>query len=128
MLHIPKIDDYLKILTDNERKDYVVEYFGEYFKSRKEKLCSKLCEKQNIRKLAELLYIFLTTPDEVEKYIELIWLNSSDECVCHYNNEILNLFDPELQLINTKPMIKDKFKKLLSELSSDNISLRIKKE
>ena len=72
MLHIPKIDDYLKILTDNEKKDYVVEYFGEYFKSRKKKLCSKLCEKQNIRKLAELLYIFLTTPDEVEKYIELI--------------------------------------------------------
>ena len=72
MLHIPKIDDYLKILTDNERKDYVIEYFGEYFKSKKEKLCSKLYEKQNIRKLAELLYIFPTTPDEVEKYIELI--------------------------------------------------------
>ena len=24
----------------------------------------------------------------------------------HYNVEILNIFDPELQLINTKPVIK----------------------
>ena len=29
---------------------------------------------------------------------------------------ILKLFDLELQLINTKPMLKKKFKKLLSEL------------
>ena len=29
---------------------------------------------------------------------------------------ILNLFNLELQLINTKPMIKNKFEKLLSEL------------
>ena len=29
---------------------------------------------------------------------------------------ILNLFDPELQLINTKLMIKNKLKELLSEL------------
>ena len=34
----------------------------------------------------------------------------------HYNVEILNLFDAELQLINTEPVIKNKFKKLLSEL------------
>ena len=31
-----------------------------------------------------------------------------------YNVEILNLLDPELQLINTKLVIKNKFKKLLS--------------
>ena len=42
-------------------------------------------------------------------------LNSSDKYVHRYNIEILNLFDPELQLVNTKPMIK----------SSDNISLRV---
>ena len=42
--------------------------------------------------------------------------NSSDNCVHCYNVEILKLFDPELQLINTKPMIKDKLKELLSEL------------
>ena len=29
-----------------------------------------------------------------------------------YNIEILNLFDPELQLINAKPMIKRKLKEL----------------
>ena len=59
-----------------------------------------------------MLYIFLTTPDEVEKYVES---NSSDNCVHHYNVEILNLFDPELKLINTKPIIKNKLKELLSE-------------
>ena len=42
--------------------------------------------------------------------------NCSDNCVHHYAVEILNLFDPELQLINTKPMIKIKLKELLSEL------------
>ena len=60
-----------------------------------------------------MLYIFLTTLDEVEKYIQS---NSCDNCVHHYNVEILNIFDPELQLINTKPMIKSKLKELLSEL------------
>ena len=42
--------------------------------------------------------------------------NSSDTCMHHYNIEILNLFDPELQLIKTKPVIKNKLKELLSEL------------
>ena len=60
-----------------------------------------------------MLYIFLTTPDEVEKYVQS---NSSDNCVHHYNVEILNLVDPELQLINNKPVIKNKLKELLSEL------------
>ena len=60
-----------------------------------------------------MLYIFLTTPDEKEKYVQS---NSSDNCVHHYNVEILNLFDPELQLINTKPVIKNKLKELVNEL------------
>ena len=34
----------------------------------------------------------------------------------HYNVEILNIFDSKLQLINTKPMIKNKLKEWLSEL------------
>ena len=35
----------------------------------------------------------------------------------HYSNvEILNLFNSELQLIKTKPIIKNKLKELLSEL------------
>ena len=67
MLHVTKMEDHLKILTDKEVTD-----FDEYFKSAKEKLCSKLCEGQNIVNVAELLYIFLTTHDEVEKYAEII--------------------------------------------------------
>ena len=39
--------------------------------------------------------------------------NYSDNCVHHYNVEILNLFDPELQLINQ--WLK-KLKELLSKL------------
>ena len=97
MLYIPKIDDYLKILTDEEVEDFIAIHFSEYFKSvRKE---------QNLKKIAKSHYIFLTTPDEVQS-------NSSDNCVHHYNAEILNLFDPELQLINTKPVIKKKIKRI----------------
>ena len=35
-----------------------------------------------------------------------------------YDVEILNIFDLELQLINTKPMIKNKLEELLSELKN----------
>ena len=70
-------------------------------------------EEQNLRKVAKLLYIFLTTPDEVENYIQS---NSSDNCIHHYNVKIFNLFNPELQLINTKPVIKNKLRGLLSKL------------
>ena len=44
ILYLPKIGDYLKILTDNEVKDIAVIHFGEYFKSTNEKLYSKLYE------------------------------------------------------------------------------------
>ena len=74
---------------------------------------SKLSEKQNIRKVAKSPYIFLTTPDEVEKYVQS---NTSDNSVHHYNVEILNFFDPELQLSRTKSMIKNKTTKLFCEL------------
>ena len=103
-------------MADNEVKDFVGKNFGEYFKSTKEKLYSKLSEEQNIRKVVESFYIFLTTPDEVEKYFEMIQSNSSYNCVHCSKIEILNLFDPELQLINTKPLILNKLKELLSEL------------
>ena len=107
MLYFPKIDYYLKILTDNEVKDFVAINVSEYFK------CIK--EKQNLWKVAKLLNIFLTTPDEVEKYVQS---NSSDNCVHHYTIEIVNLFDPEVQLVKTKPMIKNKLKGLLSDLKN----------
>ena len=43
----------------------------------------------------------------------------------------LNIFDPELQLINNKPVIKNKLKELLSELKNPKVQtilvLRYKK-
>ena len=116
MLCIPKIGNYLKILSDDEVKDFLVINFSGYFKSMREKLYSKLSEEKNLRKFAELLDIFLTTPDDVEKYVEMIQSSSSDNCICHFNIKILNLFDPELQLINTKTIIKNKLKEFLTDL------------
>ena len=63
-------------------------------------------------------YTFLVTPDEVEKYAKMMQSNSSDNCVHHYNIKVLNIFDLELQLINTKPTIKNKLKELLNELKT----------
>ena len=77
MLYIAKIEDCLKILTGDEVKDFVAIIFREYFRS--------IREKQNLRKVDESFYIFLTTPDEVEKYVQS---NSSDNCVDRYNVEI----------------------------------------
>ena len=51
MFYILRICDYLKILTDDEVKDFVVINFGEYFKSMKEKLHYKIYEEENIRTL-----------------------------------------------------------------------------
>ena len=98
MLHIPKIDDYLKILTEEEVKGFVAINVSEYFKSAKEKFYSKLNEERNLRKVAKSLYIFLTTPDEVGKYAKMIQSNSSDNFEYGCNIMILNLFDQELQL------------------------------
>ena len=52
---------------------------------------SKLCEEQNSRKVAELLYIFLTPPNDLKN--EMMQSNSSDNCVHYYNIANLNLFD-----------------------------------
>ena len=94
MLYIPKIDDYIKVLIYEEMNDFVAMNLREYFKF--------IIEEQNLRKVAKSLYIFLTALDEVEKYIQS---NFFDNCIHHYKIEILNRFDPELQLINTKPVI-----------------------
>ena len=42
--------------------------------------------------------------------------SASDKCVSVYIIKILNLFNPEFQLINTKPIIK--IKALLGELKN----------
>ena len=85
MLYISKICDYLKILTDDEVKNLVVINFGEYFKSGRKKLYSKLKEEQTLRKVIESLYIFLTTPDEEKKYLGMMESSFSNNCVCHFN-------------------------------------------
>ena len=61
-MYIPKIDDYLKILTDEEAKDFVAINSSEYLKS--------IREEQNLRKVAKSLYIFLRTPAKVEKCVQ----------------------------------------------------------
>ena len=58
-MYLPKIDDYLKILTDTKVYDFVAINFSEYVKSTR--------QEQNLRKVTKLLYIFLETLDEVEK-------------------------------------------------------------
>ena len=105
-------------------------------------ICYNLSEEENLRKVAELLYIFLTAFDDVEKYIEVMQSSSSDKYVHRhnietvnlfdlalYNIEILNLFDLSLRLINTKTMIKNRSKKFLSQLEkfycSGNIIFRL---
>ena len=62
MLYIPKINDYLEILTVEE----VI--FTEF-----------TSEKQNLRLVAKLLYFFPTTPDEVQS-------NSSDNYIYPFNH------------------------------------------
>ena len=57
MLHIPKVDDCLKILTHEVVEDFVAINFSEYFKS--------ITEEQNLRKVAKFLVIFLTTSAKV---------------------------------------------------------------
>ena len=53
MLYIPKIDEYLKILTDEEVKDFAAINFSGYIKSTKQKLYSKLNKKQNLRNVTK---------------------------------------------------------------------------
>ena len=109
-LYIPKIDEYLKKLTDEEVEDFEAIIFSENFKSTWYKLHSEGSNKQNLRKVAESLHIFLTKPDEVEQYAKIMQSNFSDKYVHHYNINILNLFDPELELINCKAVVKNKLK------------------
>ena len=89
-------------------KDFVAINLSEYFKSTKEKLYSHLNKKQNLRKVAKSFYVSLKTLDGVQS-------NTSDTCIHLQNVEILNLFDPELQLKGTESAIKNKLKELLSK-------------
>ena len=67
--------------------------------------------------------MFLTTPDEID---EDVLSSSVDNSIYHYSAEILNLFVTELQMINTKPVFKNKLMGFLSELKQLNsISLSL---
>ena len=46
----------------------------------------------------------------------VIKLYSRHDIFNHYNVKILDHFNPELQLINTRPTVKDKLKELWSDL------------
>ena len=52
----------------------------------------------------------------------------SNNCIHHYNVEIFNLFDPELQKINPKAIIKKKLKELLRELKKFKVQTRLVSE
>ena len=60
----------------------------------------------------------LKAPDEVEKYVQS---NSSDNYIHPYNVEILNLFDPKLQLKDTESAIKNKSRKFSSEVQTASL-------
>ena len=86
----------------------------------RESLNSKIGEEKNLRRFAESFYTFLTTLDEligkVPEAKTVMQLSFSDDFVRHYYIKILNFFDPELQLIDTKLVIKNKLKDFLGEL------------
>ena len=65
MLSVPKIDNYLEILTDEEVKDFAAISFSE---SIREVVLRK------VRKVAKLLYFFLTTSDEVITLMLRFWI------------------------------------------------------
>ena len=73
MFYIPKIDDYLKIMTDEKVKDFVTISFSECFKS--------IREEENLGKVTKLVCIFLTTTNEVENCVQS---SSSDNCIHQY--------------------------------------------
>ena len=78
MLHIPKIDNYLEILTDEEVKDFAAINFRKSIRG-----------EQNLRKGDKSRYIFVTSLDELEKHVQL---NSSDNCVHHHNVQFFCFF------------------------------------
>ena len=58
--------------------------------------------------MVESSYVFLTTSDKIQKSAEakqMMHSNSFDDCVTIYNIEILNYFDPESKIINTKSLV-----------------------
>ena len=59
-------------MIDDQVKNFAAINFSEHFKSTRAKFYSKLSKEQNLRKVSESLYIFLTTPNEREKYAKMM--------------------------------------------------------
>ena len=86
ILYVPKIVDYLKILTDEELKDLVAISFSEYFKSTVENCFLNEVKNKILVKL--LNCICLTALEEVEKFAKIKQSNSPDKYVRRYNIEL----------------------------------------
>ena len=78
IFYVTKIGDYLKILTDDDVKDFVDKNLGKYFKFKKEKLCSKLNEEQNLQKVVESLIYFSPHLTKYNHIVEMIQSSSCD--------------------------------------------------
>ena len=52
-------------------------------------------------------------------------VNSPDNCIHHYSVKILNVFNPKLQMSNTKPVIENKLNGLLSELRKIKVQTKL---
>ena len=58
MLYMQKIGDYLKILTDDEVKDFVVKIFGEYLNLRKKNCIQNFVKNKILEKLLNCFISF----------------------------------------------------------------------
>ena len=59
----------------------------------------------------------------VFRLLKVLETNYSDNFLHQYNVEIFYLFDQELQLINTDPLIKNKSKELLNEMKKFKVQI-----
>ena len=102
-------------MIGEEVKDFVAIIFNEYFKF--------IREEQNFRKVAKLLYVFLTTSDEVKIYVQS---NSSDNCVHHYNVEIWIFLIQNYNWLKLNQWLKKKNQKnCLSEFKKFKIQTKL---
>ena len=99
--------------------------FSEYFKSTRKNLYSKVGEEPNLRK--ESIYIFVTTPDEEEKNVEILQPCSSDKSINCFYTEILRLF-LEFKKRNNSKIFHSSIKIFTSDSDIDEacISMQIK--
>ena len=124
ILYVPKIVDYLKILTDEELKDLVAISFSEYFKSTVENCFLNEVKNKILVKL--LNCICLTALEEVEKFAKIKQSNSPDKYVHRYNIELWIFLIQNYNWFTLKLWLKTNLKNCyVSWKSSDSISLKV---